>query len=282
MCKIIVTCLLIALTSVCEADCRYTLSVCAIFQDEGPYLKEWIDFHKRVGVEHFYLYNHRSGDGYREVLQPYIDAGEVELFEVSEVAETIDQFNPLQSGCYTECLERARGVTKWVAFLDVDEYLFSPGGGNVKALLADYEPYGGVCVNWQLFGTSGVAKVPQGKLMVEVLTRCAVEAYPANFHIKSIVRPERATRFLNPHHPEYREGFYQVNTDKIPFEGRFSPYIRINKLRINHYWTRDEAFFYGVKIPRQRRWGGTPDPDKLLRDMNAVTDTTILIPSPKG
>lgn len=30
------------------------LAVCAIFRDEAPYLAEWIEFHRLVGVEHFY------------------------------------------------------------------------------------------------------------------------------------------------------------------------------------------------------------------------------------
>lgn len=42
------------------AYAQYELAICAIFQDEAAYLKEWIEFHKLVGVQHFYLYNHAS------------------------------------------------------------------------------------------------------------------------------------------------------------------------------------------------------------------------------
>ena len=33
----------------------YDLAVVAIFKDEAPYLKEWLDYHLAAGVEHFYL-----------------------------------------------------------------------------------------------------------------------------------------------------------------------------------------------------------------------------------
>ena len=33
------------------------LSICAVYRDEGPYLREWIEFHRLVGVERFYLYD---------------------------------------------------------------------------------------------------------------------------------------------------------------------------------------------------------------------------------
>ncbi|KIC71464.1 hypothetical protein DB44_DM00010, partial [Candidatus Protochlamydia amoebophila] len=31
----------------------YDLSVCAIFKNEAPYLKEWIEYHRLIGVKHF-------------------------------------------------------------------------------------------------------------------------------------------------------------------------------------------------------------------------------------
>lgn len=34
-----------------EADCKYALAVCSIFQNEAAYLPEWIEFHKLVGVQ---------------------------------------------------------------------------------------------------------------------------------------------------------------------------------------------------------------------------------------
>lgn len=51
---------------------QYKVSVCAIFKNEAPYLKEWIEFNRIVGVEHFYLYNNNSEDNYEEIIAPYI------------------------------------------------------------------------------------------------------------------------------------------------------------------------------------------------------------------
>ena len=36
---------------------KYTVAVCAIFKNEGIFLKEWLEYHLLIGVEHFYLYN---------------------------------------------------------------------------------------------------------------------------------------------------------------------------------------------------------------------------------
>jgi len=280
MIPILIT-LFLLMKAACCAHYQYQLSVCAIFQDEEPFLKEWIEFHRLVGVEHFYLYNHRSNDNYLEILNPYIKMGIVELVDKPKVARRIKVFNRLQCGCYNECLDKANGKSKWVAFIDIDEYLFPVQDQSLVEVLSRYENQGGVCVNWRMFGTSDIDKLSKEKPMIEQLTRCSPKSFTLNRYIKSIVRPERASHFSNPHHPAYLEEYKQVNTDHFPFEEQiFSSYIQTNTLRINHYWTRDEDFFYHKKVPRQKRWGGSPQPKEILQKLNEEQDLEILRFSP--
>ena len=49
---------------------KYNVSICAIFKNEAPYLREWIEFNHLVGIEHFYMYNNNSEDDYLVVLKP--------------------------------------------------------------------------------------------------------------------------------------------------------------------------------------------------------------------
>lgn len=264
-------------TCLCRAEYKYQLAICAIFQDEAPYLKEWIEFHRLMGAEHFYLYNHRSRDNYQQVLKPYVASGLVELIDQPKVANRIIIFNRLQCKCYTECLAKAKGVSKWVAFIDIDEYLFPVTANSLLEVLKNYDEFGGVYANWRLFGTSNVRKIPKDQLLIETLVSCTESNCPINRYIKSIVKPECASHFPNPHHPVYLKGYVQVNTDKIPFEGAFlTPRIQTNKLCINHYWTRDEEFFYNTKILRQKKWGTKPDPENLLKMTSQEKDKTIL------
>ena len=54
------------------------LSVCAIAKNEGPYFKEWIEWHLNHGVDKFYIYDNESTDGTKNILDPYIKSGIVD------------------------------------------------------------------------------------------------------------------------------------------------------------------------------------------------------------
>src|SRR5271169_6005131 len=94
---------------------RYELALVAIFQDEASYLKEWIEFHRLVGVEHFYLFNNLSSDNYREVLDPYIRQGIVELVDWNFESSNVEEWNQIQCRAYEAAIAMAGKKTKWLA-----------------------------------------------------------------------------------------------------------------------------------------------------------------------
>src|SRR3990172_152069 len=94
----------------------YNLAVCAIFRDEANYLKEWIEFHKLVGVQHFYMFQNQSLDDYWSVLAPYVHSGEVELIQWPyETNPDGSNWPTIQMSAYQLALELARGRAKWLA-----------------------------------------------------------------------------------------------------------------------------------------------------------------------
>lgn len=262
------------------AGAKFDLSICAIFQDEAPYMREWIEFHRLVGVEHFWLYNNNSTDNYAEVLAPYIHEGVVELIEWPSDRNDWDSFCfSVQPRAYTDAVKRARGVSKWLAILDLDEFLFSPIQNNVAKLLnREFSSCAGVCVNWQLYGTSFIYSIPTNKTTIEMLTLKAETKYPRNLLYKSIVQPKYVTECLNPHYCNYVPKVWHVNTRHERVDPNNNHAIVVDKLRINHYWARDEMYSETIKIPRYEKFGnGSKESvwDEVSR-LNKVTDGAIL------
>lgn len=245
---------------------QYDLSICTIFRDEAPYLKEWIEYHRLLGVQHFYLCNHSSQDNYYEVLNEYIDNGIVELENIIEEEPNHDVWNFVlnyQCTYFTRVLERARGESKWVAFMDSDEFWVPHKSDTLIEFLRDYEHCGAIAAHWLMFGTSYCEYIPAHKLMIQCLRLCNPN-HEHRVHIKSIVQPEKAELFDYPHYPVMKLG---------------EQLVEVKDMQVNHYWTRDEWYFEEFKLYRQRHFGheraNIPAMRQWAEDMNKVEDGKI-------
>jgi hypothetical protein len=225
----------------------HELSICAIFKDDIPYLKEWIEFHLEQGVEHFYLYDNNPNPENLSSIHAYIQNQVVDIIPW----RFSHQNNPvtwahIQCDAYMDCLKKNRNCN-WIAFIDTDEFLFSPKKENLRKILKNYEKFAGVCVNWVMYGTSGVDYIPENEKMLNLLV---YRAPLDNLHIKSIVQPKYVIGCRSMHFFEMSDGKYSVTENKEHIYGPFSKTNSVNNLRINHYWSRDKKFFEKVKIPR--------------------------------
>ncbi|MBR4267266.1 MAG: glycosyltransferase family 92 protein [Bacteroidales bacterium] len=144
---------------------KYKVAICAIFKNEALYLREWIEYHKIVGVEHFYLYNNNSEDNYEEVLKPYIANGSVTLTQWPQ--------NQAQMKCYHNAIERFFSETEWLTFIDIDEFIVPNSTDNIYDFLKPFQKNRPVVIAyWRMFGTSGMISRDPKNLVSEDLTVC--------------------------------------------------------------------------------------------------------------
>jgi FkbM family methyltransferase len=245
------------------------LSLCAIMKDEAPYLIEWLEFHKIVGVERFYLYNNNSTDNTLDIIQSYVQSGEVVLHDWP--------FSPKQqASAYEHCLESYRQESEWITFLDLDEFLFPTENDNLIEVLEEFDSVPAVGVNTLIFGSSG-HKTRPGGLQIENFTQRSQDDFESNRYIKSIVRPAQILRSNCPHFfVPINDDLFTVTENKEPLSSSISPRLSVGKLRVNHYYTRSkqemkqkvmrgDAFFsWGKALSVLEAW-----------DRNEVEDLTI-------
>lgn len=147
---------------------KYNLSFCAIFKNEAKYLREWIEYHKLVGVDHMFLYNNFSTDDFMDVLEPYIESDYVELIDW-----------PVEQGqmrAYVDCVERFSSLTKWLAFIDIDEFVIPNHHNTINEFLLNFSNRPVVIVYWKYFGTSGTVNRDINGLVLEDFT-CSWKDY---------------------------------------------------------------------------------------------------------
>ena len=252
------------------------LSICTNFRDEADNLKEWLDYHISVGVDHFFLYNNNSKDNYKDVLSPYISAGLVTLTSIG-----IEPIKPIAVEHY---FLNHKFKTHWVAFMDCDEYLTAPDGDSMFEILKKFEKYPALGINQLMFGTSGLEDNPD-KSIVKNFTRCEnpleMKEDSESRIIKSIVNPRKVAKirnrfYVNPHYFKYDKTFldgkepYAVNTDGACLKGAFSKKVNmheyamvetsdicLDKLFYRHYYLKSTSEFLNRKflIPMDDRPG---------------------------
>ena len=143
-------------------DKKYKISICGIFKNEALFLREWIEYHEMIGVEHFYLYNNNSEDDFLKILQPYIDRGLVTLTDWP-----YNQANQAQMKAYRHFYETYRHETQWVSFLDIDEFFCPKVDVTLTDWLQKHDKYPVILFYWRMFGTSNILKHDYSKLVIE-------------------------------------------------------------------------------------------------------------------
>ena len=283
-------------------DYKYKLSVASIFKNESFFMKEWIEFHRLAGVEHFWLYNNSSTDNSLEILAPYIKKGIVEVFDwptkTSMGSWTVDpvfmdefkvrlNFAITQRDAYLDALKRSSGKSKWLAIIDLDEFLVPLSDETITACLEkNYDLAAAVYVNWLNFGTSNVTLKNEESILFN-LTNCSPQNSSINKLGKSIVRPEYIVRktilfpFLLIHYftlngktRHYYNGNAGIINGNQAWDGKFnsqthnefSKGIFTNFLRLNHYKMGDDKYFSERRLEKQKVNASNINADLMIQN----------------
>jgi hypothetical protein len=234
----------------------YELGIVTMFRNEANYLKEWVEYHHMLGVDHFLLYNDRSEDHWAEVLEPYIRSHLVEVIDWDAPPGT-PIFPDWQITAYQDGLKRSKGNTKWLAFIDIDEFILPKKNATILECLDQFFPSASaVYACWRNFGTSKIC-IPEGE---PILTHLILSSHP--FHVrnaagKSIVKVDDVVidQIWSPHHLVLRKDAQYYNGSGRPLyfkekDLQVDPYHTSDYIQINHYMLRDENFYHKVRLPR--------------------------------
>jgi len=249
---------------------QYDVSICCIIKDENEYLAEWMNYHLSIGVKHFFIYDNESSIPVKHTLK---NLGLLQYATVIKI-----KGKSMQMPAYRQGFKIFRMATKWMAFIDADEFIVPKStNGDLPLFLKDYEAYGGLGINWLIFGSSGL-KTKQNSSQILTFTLRSDISFHTNRHIKSIVQTQFVALVDNPHYAIYKPGYFCVNENFQKINGAFSD-TSIDKIQINHYYCRSLEE-YNEKIKRGRSDDG--EIKRRLEDFmahdepsNCVRDTII-------
>lgn len=267
----------------------YLTVVCAA-KNEDLYIEEWINYHRAIGVEHLYIYDNESTVPLRQVLDKYIKHGIVTVIEFPGKKKQLE--------IYSHALNNFGNKSKWMAFIDVDEFLVPKQHNSLPELLSEYEEYGGLCSHWRYFGNNGHIHRPDG-LVIENYTKATRQNWCMHNHVKSIVQPAKVSGVKCSHSFSYKPPYYAVLENHAKIPGSVSHMcvecikllpdlptdhlcgeIHTDKIQTNHYFTKSyDEFMIRMKNGKPLSPGETrssPNGYKIITAAAYVDETSIL------
>jgi hypothetical protein len=251
---------------------KYGVAIAAIFKNENLYIREWLEFHILVGVDHFYLYDNDGGEEAQNILKPYVDQGYVTRHPWTHLDGTKhDRATPYKQRnknhmAFGHAAKTYRPDFRWLMKIDIDEFLFPLDGDEVPPLLERYDRgrIKGLRIPRINFGDNGHLTRPDALLG---------EAYTRREKVLSDHKDLANSRFLssNDHtNSAHAWGYRWWKPGRVVREDE------IEQLRVNHYYTKSISEWLG----RQNTSGGRPMTEegfKLKNEgRNDVEDTSML------
>ncbi|XAR58251.1 hypothetical protein NMG60_11026669 [Bertholletia excelsa] len=191
----------------------YEMCVCTMLRNQARFLREWVMYHARIGVQRWFVYDNNSDDD----IDDLIGSLEEESFNITRHPWP---WIKTQEAGFAHCALRARDICEWVGFIDVDEFLHLPSGLTLHEVLANQPSnVAELRLSCHNFGPSGHKRAPARGVTVGYTCRMV---YPERH--KSIIRPEALNYTLinSVHHFHLTSDFGYVNMDR-------------NVMVINHY-----------------------------------------------
>ena len=245
----------------------------ATMRNEGPFILEWLAYHRHIGFNEIIVCSNDCVDGSAELLDELDRAGWLHHIRCDPGPEDKPQLFAYAKA--DEQLKLADG--DWAMVLDADEFLnIHVGRGTVQDLVASTPDATAFMINWRVFGNSGFDEW-SSELVMRRFTRAASLDSGVNLSFKTLFTKAEAYHCrLLPHGPGFAKPSAVGELRCVGGDGKLLPprYAAAEEFlqsepgtvswklaQINHYNTRSWQDY----LVKHRRTGGLHQWD---RDVN--------------
>jgi len=215
----------------------YYSMIHAQVRDDNQCIDEWVDYNFAIGFEHIVIIDHRS-----EI--PVVNKWGDRVTVIRE-----DRLDPNPYDNMNRTL-RAR-QSKWLAVIAVDQFIVLFKDKSVNDLLTDYEQYGGLSINWSVFGASGHVKRPEGLVKDNYLWRMPYDVKnTCQDLVQTIANTEYCLNFYNDHTCASTRDV--VHEDFTPCNSAIASSQSRSRSKINHYTIKSYED-YVAKVERAKK-----------------------------
>ena len=145
-----------------------------------------------------------------------------------------------QIAAYADAAVRCE--TRWILYIDLDEFMVISDGGLIGDLLHGFEPdVSAIAINWRIFGSAGLTE-QDDRPVTERFTRASRRDHPTNRHIKTIAVAADLYA-INAHRALLMRGRYVDGAGQDIDPGHGFAEVRHDRVQINHYVLKSRREF---------------------------------------
>lgn len=226
-------------------DGRHGIAVVTHLKNEETYVAEWILYHLAVGVRHFIVYENGSTDRTVDILRDLLPSTGLTIIPWAFRLKDVRADQPLNSQtiAFSHAILNFGSAYRWMAFIDVDEFLLPNSGRTIEEALAGANGFPNISLPWHMFGTSGHTTRPHGPVTRSYTLRAAdpMSRLKNASNFKCIVDPCAVSEVSVHHFRTVQYGDITANDagERFSLKGRKSPQFYSAKfLQLNHYYTK--------------------------------------------
>ena len=183
-------------------DAANRTAIVTTMKNEGPFILEWLAYHRVIGVDDFLIYSNDCTDGTDMMLELLQQKGLVQHRD--NPFRSMD-LKPQHAALQAAESEALISDAAWVVCMDVDEFIsVKTGDGTLAALYAALPGANMISMTWRLFGNADV-ETYQDRFITGQFTRCAPELTRKPHHawgFKTLFRRSGIFRKLGVHRPK--------------------------------------------------------------------------------
>jgi len=157
------------------SDPSPSYTIVTTMKNEGPFILEWIAYHRSIGFTDFTVFTNDCDDGTDDII--------IRLQELGVASHVANKLKPGQSP-QRKALRRSQWHDKtqeadWLMCADVDEFLvIRDGAGHLRDLMAKVGDVDAISFCWKLFGHGQVEEFEPGFVTEQFFWAAPEHSYP--------------------------------------------------------------------------------------------------------
>lgn len=220
---------------------RHGIAIVAILKNEANNLNDWLSFHTLAGVREFILYDNLSNDDTVRIANSFTGAKVTVIpWQLHVSAHKPILILPRQILAYCHAICTFGSAFRWMAFIDIDEYIVPKEQDTIAQALLPLEAFANISLPWVMFGHNGYQNAPTEPVPF-AFTKRASSKHRAQLNFKCIVDPCAASQVSTHKFETTTMGNLSANTLGVPkpnSKRAQANFVSNSVLQLNHYYLK--------------------------------------------